>query len=304
MMMKKGIVVLAGLLLAVLMLCAFALDVDNKDRVALFNDIEVPDGVTVNGDAVSIFGNITVNGDMTGDAVAIFGNVTVSGTISGDAVAVFGEISVKNNGMINGDAAGILGGVDKSPNGTIRGEVADVTAPFNFRKNHDGLIPRVSYGDMIGLFAVYAFSCLALLIAPDRVKLMAEESRLRFGRRLGIGFLIMIMFIPASVILTVLLAITLIGIVFIPFIFIGFFLAGFVGMIAVEIAIGFRITGYLEGRNSVYIHLLVGVVLVYVLRIIPVLGWLAYFTLVTYAIGVAADTRLGAPKVRRQASNV
>ncbi|KUO74825.1 MAG: hypothetical protein APF77_11225 [Clostridia bacterium BRH_c25] len=301
--MKKGAVVLTGLLLVVLMLCAFALDVDNKDKVAIFNNIEIPEGITVNGDAIAIFGDVTVKGDMTGDAVAIFGNVSVSGTVSGDAVAVFGKIAVNNNGMINGDASGIFGGVDKAQNGTIRGEIADVTAPFNF-KPRNGLIPRISYGDMIGLFVAYAFSCLALLIAPDRIRLMAEESRQKFGRRFGMGFLIFMLFIPASVILSVLLAITLVGIIFIPFIFIAFVLLAFVGMVALEVAIGYRITGYLEGRNSMYIHLLVGVVLVYVMRIIPILGWLAYLALVTYAIGVAVDTRLGASKVRRQASNV
>lgn len=291
------------LLLAVMMLCAFATDVDNKDRVALFENIEVPEGITVNGDAVAIFGGINVEGDITGDVVAIFGNIKVSGAISGDAIAVFGEISVKDGGIISGDAAGIFGGVDKSPAGTIRGEIADVSAPFVPGRSN-GLIPRVSYGDMIGLFAIYAFSCLALLIAPDRVRLMAEESRLRPGRHLGTGFLIILLFVPVSVVISILLAITLIGIVFIPFIFIAFALAGFVGMVALEIAIGYRVTGHLEGRNSMYIHLMVGVVLVYVLRVIPVIGWLSYFIMLAYAMGVAANTRLGSPKVRRPASNV
>lgn len=301
--LKRGAAVLTGLVLIVLMLCAFGPDVDNKDKVALFNNIEVPGGITVNGDAVAIFGDVTVNGDLTGDSVAIFGDVSVSGSVDGDVVAIFGKISVKNNGMISGDAVGILGGVDKSPNATIRGEIVDLNTPFNIKKS-DSLIPSVSYGNMIGLFVVYAFSCLALLIAPDRVKLMSEKSKLRLGRHFGIGFVIMLLFIPASIILSILLAITLIGIIFIPFIFIAFALVAFAGMVALEVAIGQRITGHLEGRNSLYIHLLVGIVLVYVLKLIPIFGWLAYFALVAYAIGVAVDTRLGAPEVRKQASNV
>ena len=75
-------------------------------------------------------------------------------------------------------------------------------------------------------------------------------------------------------------------------------------MVALEVAIGNRITGHLEGRNSMYIHLMVGVVLMYVLKIVPIFGWLAYLVLVTYALGVAVDTRLGSPVVRKQASNV
>lgn len=301
--MKKRAAVLTGLMLIVLMLCAFKLDIDNKDKVAIFNDIEIPTGVIVNGDAVAIFGDVTVKGDLTGDAVAIFGDMSVSGTIGRDAVAIFGKISVQDNGVINGDAVGIMGGVDKYPNAAIRGEIADINIPFIIKKP-DSLIPRVSYGDMIGLFVVYAFSCLALLISPDRVRLMSEESRLRPGRRFGIGFVIMLLFIPASIILSILFAITLIGIIFIPFIFIAFFLVAFAGMVALEVAIGHRITGHLEGRNSLYIYLMVGVVLVYVLKMIPILGWLAYFVLVAYALGVAVDTRLGAPTAGKQATNV
>lgn len=301
--MRRGAAVLAGLMLIVLMLGAFAPNVDNKDKIAIFNDIEIPAGIIVNGDAVAIFGDITVSGDLTGDAVTIFGDVSVAGTVDGDAVAVLGEISVKNNGIINGDTVGIAGGVNKSPNAIIRGEIADINSPFNIEKP-DSLIPRISFGDMIGLFLVYAFSCIALLVAPDRVGLMAEKSKLRMGRQFGIGFVIMLLFIPASVVLSILLAITLVGIIFIPFIFIAFALVAFVGMVAVEVAIGHRVTGRLEGRSSMYIHLMVGVLLVYAIKLIPIFGWLVYFLLVTYAIGVAVDTKLGAPSVRKQASNV
>lgn len=301
--MKRGAAVLAGLMLILLMLSAFAVDVDNKDKVAIFNGIEIPEGITVNGDAVAIFGDITVNGDLAGDAVAIFGNVSVTGTADRDVVAIFGKISVKDNGRISGDTIGILGGVEKSPNASIRGEIVDINSPFDF-KPKGGLIPRISFGDMIGLVIVYAFSCIALLIAPDRIRLMAEKSKLGMGRHFGIGFVIVLLFIPASIVLSVLLAITLVGIIFIPFIFIAFALLSFVGMVALEVAIGHRITGRLEGRNSMYIYLMVGAVLVYTLKMIPIFGWLAYMVLVAYGIGVAVDTRLGSPAVRKQVPNV
>lgn len=299
----KRAAVLAVMLLTVLTLCVYAQDVDNKDKVAIFSSIDVPEGMTVNGDAVAVFGGVTVKGEITGDVVAIFGNVEVSGAISGDTVAVFGQVSVKDSGSISGDAVGIVGGVEKAPNGVIRGEVADLNVPLNTKK-HDGIIPKVSYGDMIGLFLIYAFSCLALQVVPGRIMLMSEESRQQIGKRFGIGFLVSILFIPASLLLSVLLAITLIGIVFIPFIFIAFFLAAFMGMIALEIAIGYRITGTLEGKYATYIYLLVGVVLVYAIKLVPIAGFLAYMAIGIYSIGVAVDTRLGTPLVRRQSPNV
>lgn len=294
---------MVGLFLVVLILCAFEIDVDNKDKVAIFNDIEIPAGVKVNGDTVALFGDVVVNGDLSGDAVAIFGDMSVIGTIEGNAVAIFGKISVKDSGVISGDAVGILGGVEKSHNGIIRGEIADINVPF-YVKKPNGLIPRVSYVDIIGLIAIYAFSCLAILIAPDRIRIMSEESKKMPGRRFAIGFVIMMLFIPSSVIISILLAITLIGIIFIPFIFIALFLIAFVGMVAVEVAIGYRLTGQREGNSALFINLMVGVMLVYVLKIIPVLGWLAYFALVSFAVGIAVDTRIGTPIAGKQASNV
>lgn len=302
--LRRGAEAIAGLMLIVMLFCAFALDVDNKDKVAIFNDIEIPAGITVKGDAVGIFGDVTVNGDLVGDVVAIFGDVSVTGTVDGNSVAIFGKISVKGSGKIDGDAVGIMGGVDKSPNSIIRGEIVDVNTPFKLNKGRNSLIPKLSYGDLLGLFLIYAFSCIALLIAPDRVRLMSEKSRLEPGKHLGIGFLIMVLFVPASLVLSILLAITLIGIVFIPFIFIAFALIAFVGTVALEVAIGHRITGNLEGRNSMYIYLMVGAVLVYALKMIPLFGWLAYLLLTAYAVGVAVDTRLGSAAARKQAPNV
>lgn len=300
---KMGAAVLAVLIVSVEMLCSFAPNVDNNDRVAIFNDIEVPAGVTVQGDAFTIFGDITINGDLTGNAVVIFGDMSVSGSVGKNAVSIFGKVSVKDNGVINGDVTAIMGGVGKSPNAMIKGEVADLSTPLSIRK-HYGIVPGIVYRDMVALFAVYVFSCFALLVVPDRIKLMSEESVTRPGRHLGIGFLTLLLSVPAIFILSVLFAITLIGIIFIPFIFVAFILVAFIGMTAVEVAMGRRIAGHLEGGNSVYIYLLIGALLVYVLKMIPVFGWLAYLILVAYAMGVAVDTRLGSPKNRGQSTSV
>jgi len=300
---KRGAAVLAGLMLSIMMLCAFAPDIDNNDRVAIFKAVEVPAGITVNGEAFALFGDMTIKGDLTGNAVVIFGDMSVSGTVERNAVSIFGKISVKNNGVINGDATAIMGGVEKSPNATIKGEITNLSTPLSIRK-HYSIVPGILYGDMIALLIVYVFSCLALMIAPDRIKLMSEESMTRPGTHLGIGFLAILLSIPVLIVLSVLFAITLVGIVFIPLIFVAAILLVFIGMTAVEVAIGHRIAGRLEGGNSVYIHLLIGALLVYVLKVIPIFGWLAYLILVAYGMGVAIDTRLGSPKIKRQSTSV
>jgi hypothetical protein len=299
---KRNAAVLVVILAAVLMLCAINIDIDNKDRVAFFKSIEIPEGMNVNGDAVALFGSIKVDGTLTGDAVSIFGSISISGAVDGDVISVGGKVSVKGNGKINGDAVGILGGIDKTQDASIRGEIIDIGGPFNFGSK--GLIPRISYGEIVGVFIIYAFSCLAILISPDRIIRMSVRSREEVPRHFAVGFVAILLFIPVSVILTVLFAITIIGIVFIPFIFIIFVLLAFIGMVALEIAIGRRITGELEGRNSIFIHLMVGVIIVFVLESVPIIGWILYLGLASVALGVVIDTKLGSPAVRKQASNV
>lgn len=300
---KRGAVLISLFLLAA-MLCAFGLITDNRDKVAFFKDVMVPGDVTNNGDAVAIFGNVTVDGTLRGDAVAVFGSVTVRGEIDGDVVAVLGTVRVRDNGVISGDTVGIGGGVEKGPNAVIRGEIADVSTPFSLGRH--GLIPRVGFGDMMGLFVIYAFACLVVLIAPDRVRMMTETIREKTARKLVIGSAVLFLYFPAFAVVCVLLAITIVGILLIPFVAVAapiiFFVGIFMGFIAMSIALGYRITGSLEGRNSIYIHLLVGSTIIYVIKLVPVLGALVYVALAAYALGAAVDTRLGSP-VRKQASN-
>lgn len=300
---KRGAVLLS-LLLAVSMLGGFVQITDNRDKVAFFKDVVIASDLTNTGDAVAIFGNITVDGTLRGDAVAVFGSITVKGAIDGDVVAVFGTVRVKGNGVISGDAVGVGGGVEKDSNAVIRGEIADVSTPFSWRRTER--IPRVGFGDMLGLFVIYAFASLAVMIAPDRIRNMTDTIREKTARKFAVGFAVLILYFPALAIASVLLAITIVGILLIPFVAVAapilFFVGMFMGLIAMAIALGQRITGSLEGRNAIYIHLLVGGVIIYILKLVPILGMLAYLALAAYALGAAVDTRLGKP-VRKQVHN-
>lgn len=64
------------------------------DRVAVGSKVEVAEGEVVNGDAVSIMGDVYVDGLVTGDAVSVGGNVHVGprGIVRGEAVSVGGSL--------------------------------------------------------------------------------------------------------------------------------------------------------------------------------------------------------------------
>lgn len=292
---NKRRMLLVLLVLSVLMLGGFADNVDSSDKVAFFSNLAVPGDTLVEGSAVAIFGNVTIDGAVRGDSVAVFGNVTVNGTVDGDVVAVFGTIRITDKAVVRGDAVGVGGGVDKAPGAVVRGDIEDITSPFGIDKHN--LLPVVTYASILGILVMFGISCLAVLLIPDRMKMMTDQSLQKLGRRFGIGLVAYLLFVPVII----LLAITIIGLLVIPFFIAAFFIVAFIGLIAISIAVGQKIAGSMDGnKNAIYVHLLIGVVILYVLKLIPVFGWLVYIALMIIAMGVAVDTRLGGGILRKQ----
>ncbi len=69
---------------------------------------------------------------------------------------------------------------------------------------------------------------------------------------------------------------------------------------AIYIFLGQKIAAAVEGKNAVFIHLLIGLVIVNALGMIPILGVLAALAVLFVGLGVAFDTRLGSPVINRK----
>lgn len=276
---------------AMFMLTAFS--GDNNDKMTIFGDVEVKNNETVRGDCAAIFGNVRIDGTVEGNVAAIFGNVTLSGKVDGDVVSVFGKLKLNENAVIKGDTAAIGGGIERAAGSELQGEVADVSIPFVL--GQVDWIPNITTGSLFGLAVLYGLSCLVYLLIPERVVNISKTIWDRMPRRFGIGLLAFLAFIPGIIVL----AITLIGILAIPFFILGFILVAFIASVAMYIALGRRTTGNLPEQNSVYIYLVVGVVIMFALKFIPVFGWLANMALACIALGAAIDTRLGGGRTVR-----
>jgi hypothetical protein len=292
--MKKLIFVVL-LTVVLLMSCAFRYDIKNGDSLTIFENQVIPEGDIVSGDAICVFGNLDIKGDVRGDVVAVFGNVDVYGKVNGDVVAVFGNVNVHKSAIIGGDTVGVFGNVDKDPEAIIRGETAD-TNMGNVSRYFD-FIPNMSFNSIIGMMIVYGLSCLVVMLVPDRVRLMTDRSQYNLGRYLGIGLLVMLVII----LLIPLLIITIVGIIPAILLLIVFMIAAFVSTTAVYILLGQKIAAAVEGKNAIFIHLLIGMVVVNALTIVPVLGVLATMAVFFVGLGAAFDTRLGSPMINKKA---
>lgn len=291
----KKLIFVVFLTIVLLMTCAFKFDINNGDSITIFENQVIPEGDIISGDAICVFGNLEIKGDVRGDVVAVFGNVDVYGKVNGDVVAVFGNVNVHKNAVVGGDTAGVFGNVDKDPEAIIRGETADTSAGavgkyFDF-------VPNMSFNSIIGMMIFYGLACLVVLLVPDRVKLMANRSRYSLGRHLGIGLLVMLVII----FLIPILVITIIGIIPAILLLILFMIATLVSTTSVYIFLGQKIAAAVEGKNAIFIHLLIGMVVVNALVIIPVVGILAAMAVYFVGLGIAFDTRLGNPIIRNKA---
>lgn len=307
--MKNKYILVTLLILTVLLTSAFSLRDGSSGTFTMGQNLKVKEGEEINGDAAVLFGNATIDGVVDGQFAVIFGNADISGTIDGnlavifgnatidgrvdgDVAAIFGDVIAGNNAVIGGNVATVAGQVKRADGSVIKGEIASVHGLF--RPSRAEWLPLMAISSIIGLIVFYGLSALLLVLMPDRMNYMSESAPVKIWRRFGIGIAAYLMFIPAIIAL----AITIIGMLLIPIFIAGFFLTAFIGLAALKLTIGRRITGKLEGRGAPYIYLLVGSILIFVLPFIPVLGWLAYIFTASVGLGLVLDTRFGKPKAR------
>ncbi|MYG30498.1 MAG: polymer-forming cytoskeletal protein [Holophagales bacterium] len=208
-------------------------DLDNK--VAFGSTVRVGRD-EVADDITSIGGGIKVDGEVRGDAVAIGGEAKIDGRVTGEVVAIGGDVELGPGAEVLGDIVTVGGRVSREDGATVLGEISEVDWG-DFEWDWDGewfdgwrgdWFPRV--GERPPFFRVgkvfefvraiiftgllIVLSGLVLLVSPkgvDRVRSAAVSDPLIM---LVVGFGIELLILPALIVASILLAVTVIGIPF------------------------------------------------------------------------------------------
>ena len=208
-------------------------DLDNK--VAFGSTVRVGRD-EVADDITSIGGGIKVDGEVRGDAVAIGGEAKIDGRVTGEVVAIGGDVELGPDAEVLGDIVTVGGRVSREEGATVLGEISEVDWG-DFEWDWDGdwfdgwsgdWFPRggerppffrvgkvfefVRAIIFTGLLIVLAG--LVLLVSPkgvDRVRAAAVSDPLIM---LVVGFGIELLILPALIVASILLAVTVIGIPF------------------------------------------------------------------------------------------
>lgn len=166
--------------------------------------------------------DIVVASGATRGRIATIGRIDVHGTVRGNAVAIGDDVVVHRGGHITGDALAV-GGTVVLDGGTVDGEmrsISEVVAPVGAAP-----VRRAGFLDVLGdmqdvmgaLVIMVLLGFGTLVFAEDRLRVVTETIEQRFGRSMMFGLLAEVSFIPAMIVVPLLLVITIVGIVVAPF---------------------------------------------------------------------------------------
>ncbi len=219
---------------------------EGEDRVSIGEDVTIAEGEVVEGDAVTVGANLTINGTVKGDAVATGGDVVLGpkAVVGGDVVTAGGKLTVSPGAKIGGEKVIVSGrfaglkhlkwlGLAKEEPGAVKGVIK--------------LVKEVVF------FGLLMFVALLLTVfLPRHLGRVSEHLTGDFPRAalLGVGIMILL---PIGL---VLMAITIVGIPIIPLVLLATFIAGLAGYVAFAQIIGRRLVGERHPMFQVLIGLL------------------------------------------------
>jgi hypothetical protein len=200
-------------------------------------------------DVVRMGSDITIGPEevVQGDAVSIGGNVEVLGQVMGDAVSIGGMLHLGPEARVNGDAVSIGGTVEKDPGAEVNGETVSIGVPLPpfgpFAHTGSGVGHKGRIGTvfakifMLAMMAFFIF--LTLSFWREKVVGMARLIPERPWLMLMLGVSVWILFVPACI----LLVISIVGILFLPVFIVLVFVGFILGLVTVYHFVGERFRG-------------------------------------------------------------
>ena len=228
------------------------------------------------GDIVQVGTKIVVGKDelVNGDVVSIFSNIVVEGKVMGDVAAIFGNVELGPSAIVNGEVVSILGSVSREDGAIVRGETAVIGGHYP----HRGLVmPLGSFGE--GMFGagfkivIFIISVLLILMVlyfiSERMTKAAAYAGQSFLKSFGVGLLVLFAGTILVVVLSIILAITIVGIPVAVLLVLSFVALFALGYFVAALALG-RFVGrkFNMESESVYLHGIIGLFLLSILGVI------------------------------------
>jgi hypothetical protein len=190
-------------------------------------------------------GNVAVAAgeSVDGDLVSVHGDIRVAGAVLGDVVALGGNVVVEPGARITGSVLA-AGGTVEVAGGLVEGEIIQTVLQSTAAATR---VTGSPIGLALGWAAVLAaIGLVALILARRNLERVSETLRGRFGRSFLWGIVGQLAFFPALLAIVVVLAITIVGLLVIPIALVAF-LTGVAG----AVTLGFLAVAYASGESLI-----------------------------------------------------
>jgi hypothetical protein len=253
----------------------------SADAIVTGESYKLEPGQSTNGAVVLIGGNGEINGTINGDLVLIGSKANFGGTVNGDFVTIGSNLLFKPGAVANGDyvsvASAVRGEEELTTNGervTLNGYSPAVPVIKEALTNIVQLRPMSPSSVFSWILAIIMLtvSLVLGLIFPQVFAVTEAIVRNRPGNSLLVGLAVIL----GGTVLSFLLAITVVGIIALPFLALVFLVLNLFGCTLVCYSIGKRIAPQATNRSyAVYVWIILGTVVTWVLYCIPIIGFLA-----------------------------
>ncbi len=249
--------------------------------------VYIHSGTTINGDLIIGSGSVVFDGHVLGNIKFAGGSLTINGKVDGNVDATTSQIiSLGSHSEIKGNFnyTAPSNTLQRDPGATILGHV-NFTPKAPVRNGFGAMVTVVM---IIRLIAALVVAVLMLTIFKKRFVKTIETVGNNFWKNVGLGLVGMIV-VPVVI---ALLFITIIG-YYLAFILIAWFaLSIMVSGIVGAAYFGSWLVAKIDRKEIKidYVTVILGVVLFYVLRFIPLIGW-AFAAIIVMA-GFGAMLRL------------
>jgi uncharacterized RDD family membrane protein YckC len=251
-------------------------------------------------DVVVVFSPATIEGYVRGDVTVVFGGAQIgsSAIIDGSLIVVGGNVTVLPGAAIHRDMVVVGGGLETPPNFVPGGQhVAIGAAALADRLR--GVVPWIMEGLLLGrpivprlawvwliVFFVFLGSLALNLLFRDTVQMCADAIARRPFTTFLTGLLVLLLTGPVAVIL----AASVVGILVVPFVLCAIVVGWIIGKVGVSVRLGDSMVGQTPpaSRLQSIRSLAIGSAAIYLIYMVPVLGFIAWALVGVTGLGAAA----------------
>lgn len=269
--------------------------VERRDKIGIGSDVTVGPEETVEGDVVCLGARALVEGTVQGGIVVIAGSLQLAGRAAGDVVGIASRMKLEEGAEVRGDLVNIGGHLDRT-GADVRGQVVNIGLPAIGWKSLSSLawLPLgffgwlFVWGKVLDLVLFLVGLVLLVVLVPERVVRIGDETPVRFVEGFFVGILGYLALIAA-------LALVCITIVGIPILLLAFTVVKWLGLAGIFHSMGRRL-GRAMGRDLTPLGAaLLGFLPFAVLYFFPWVGWATWLALKITAVGLVLLTRAGRP---------